>query len=137
MLLRDVQKILDAEIMVGAEKLDMEVHTAFGADLMSDVLAFADSGCLLLTGLTNPQIIRTADVLDIAAIIIVRGKKPPQETLRAAADKKIPVLSTKFILFESAGRLYEKGIVGSVQKVDGRRDRGKNTHGIPERDFLP
>ena len=123
MLLRDVQKILDAEVLVGADKLDMEVYTAFGADLMSDVLAFAESGCLLLTGLTNPQVIRTADVLDIAAIILVRGKKPPPETLRAAADKNIPVLSTKYILFESAGRLYEKGIVGSVQKVDGRRVR--------------
>lgn len=123
MLLREVQKILDAEVLVGAEKLDMEVHTAFGADLMSDVLAFADSGCLLLTGLTNPQIIRTADVLDIAAIILVRGKRPPPETLRAAADKNIPLLTTKYILFESAGRLYEKGIVGSAQKVDGRRVR--------------
>jgi len=110
-------------VLVGAEKLDMEVYTAFGADLMSDVLAFADSGCLLLTGLTNPQVIRTADVLDIAAIILVRGKRPPPETLRAAADKNIPVLSTKYILFESAGRLYEKGIVGSAQKVDGRRVR--------------
>ncbi|MCE5266191.1 MAG: hypothetical protein LLG97_21995 [Deltaproteobacteria bacterium] len=123
MRLRDVQKILDAEVLVGAEKLDMEVRTAFAADLMSDVLAFADSGCLLLTGLTNPQVIRTADVLDIAAIILVRGKKPPPETLRAAMDKNIPVLATKFILFESAGRLYEKGIVGSAQKMGGRRVR--------------
>jgi len=121
LLLREVQKILDAEVLVGAEKLDMEVHTAFGADLMSDVLAFAVSGCILLTGLTNPQIIRTADVLDIAAIVIVRGKKPFPETLRAAADKKIPILSTKYILFESAGRLYEKGIVGCVEKVGGSR----------------
>lgn len=121
MLLREVQQILDAEVLVGEDKLDMEVHTAFGADLMSDVLAFADSGCLLLTGLTNPQIIRTADVLDIAAIILVRGKKPPLETIRAAKDKNIPLLSTKYILFESAGRLYAKGIVGSAQKVDGHR----------------
>jgi predicted transcriptional regulator len=120
---REVQKILDAEVLVGAEKLDMEVHTAFGADLMSDVLAFADSGCLLLTGLTNPQIIRTAHVLDIAAIILVRGKRPPPETIRAASDKNIPLLATKYILFESAGRLYEKGIVGSAQKVDDCRVR--------------
>lgn len=118
MLLRDVQKILDAEVLVGADQLDMEVHTAFGADLMSDVLAFADAGCLLLTGLTNPLVIRTADVLDIAAIILVRGKKPAPETLRAAAEKNIPVLSTQYILFESAGRLYAKGIVGSKQKVE-------------------
>ncbi len=120
MLLREVQKILDAEVLVDAGKLDMEVNTAFAADLMSDVLAFADAGCLLLTGLTNPQVIRTADVLDIAAIILVRGKKPPPETLRQAEEKHIPVLSTKFILFESAGRLYGRGIVGSKQKVDGR-----------------
>ena len=118
MLLREVQKILDAEVLVGEDKLDLEVRTAFGADLMSDVLAYAVSGCLLLTGLTNHQVIRTADVLDIAAIIIVRGKKPSPETLKAAAEKKIPVLSTKYILFESAGRLYEKGIVGCVEKVD-------------------
>ena len=123
MLLSEVQKILDAEVLVGAEKLDMEVYTAFGADLMSDVLAFAVSGCILLTGLTNPQIIRTADVLDIAAIVIVRRKKPSPETLRTAANKNIPVLSTKYILFESAGRLYEKGIVGCVQKVEGPRVR--------------
>jgi predicted transcriptional regulator len=121
LLLREVQKILDAEVLVGADKLDMDVHTAFAADLMSDVLAFADSGCLLLTGLTNPQVIRTADVLDIAAIILVRGKRPPPETIRAAAEKKIPLLSTKYIMFESAGRLYAKGIVGSTQKVGGDR----------------
>jgi predicted transcriptional regulator len=121
--LREVQKILDAEVLVGAEKLDMEVRTAFGADLMSDVLAFADSGFLLLTGLTNPQIIRTAHVLDIAAIILVRGKRPPPETIRAASDKNIPLLATKYILFESAGRLYKKGIIGSAQKVDDCRVR--------------
>jgi predicted transcriptional regulator len=123
LLLREVQKILDAEVLVGEDKLDMEVKTAFGADLMSDVLAYAVSGCLLLTGLTNHQVIRTADVLDIAAIIIVRGKKPSPETLKAAAEKKIPVLSTKYILFESAGRLYKNGIVGCVEKVDEPRVR--------------
>jgi predicted transcriptional regulator len=117
-LLREVQIILDAEVLVGEAKLDMEVKTAFGADLMSDVLAYAVSGCLLLTGLTNMQVIRTADVLDIAAIIIVRGKKPSPETIKAAAEKGIPLLSTKYILFETAGRLYKHGIVGCVEKVD-------------------
>jgi predicted transcriptional regulator len=121
MLLREVREILDAEVLVGEDKLDMEVKTAFGADLMSDVLAFAVSGSMLLTGLTNPQIVRTADVLDISAIILVRGKKPMPETLRAAQEKGIPILSTKYILFESAGRLYGKGIVGCIQKVDQHR----------------
>jgi predicted transcriptional regulator len=116
--LNEVKAILDADMLVGHDLLEMEVKTAFGADLMSDVLAFAKSGCMLLTGLTNPQVIRTADILDIAAIILVRGKKPPPETIRLAIEVKIPVLSTKYILFETAGRLYEKGIRGCVERVE-------------------
>jgi len=121
--LRQVKEILDAEVLVGEGQLDIDVQTAFGADLMSDVLAYAVSGCLLLTGLTNPQIIRTADVLDIAAIVLVRGKRPSPETIQAAAAKNIPILSTKYILFETAGRLYENGIRGCVEKVDEPRIR--------------
>jgi predicted transcriptional regulator len=116
--LNEVAKILNADILVGQDQLEMEVKTAFGADLMSDVLAFAKSGSLLLTGLTNPQVIRTADILDIAAIIMVRGKKPAPETIRLAEELGIPILSTKFILFETAGRLYEKGFRGCIERVD-------------------
>jgi predicted transcriptional regulator len=112
--LREVKELLSADMIVGNDKLDMDVKTAFGADLMSDVLAYAKAGSLLLTGLTNPQVIRTANVLDIAAIIIVRGKKPPIETISLAEEMHIPILSTKYILFETAGRLYQKGIVGCV-----------------------
>ena len=71
--LNDVKEILNADVLVGQDQMEMEVKTAFGADLMSDVLAFAKSGSLLLTGLTNPQVIRTSDILDIAAIVMVRG----------------------------------------------------------------
>lgn len=87
MTLRDVKEILDADVIVGDDNLDLEVKTAFGADLMSDVLAFAKAGSLLLTGLTNTQVIRTANVLDIAAIILVRGKKPSPETITLARIK--------------------------------------------------
>ena len=118
MKLSDVKEILDADVIVGTEKLDMEVKTAFGADLMSDVLAFAKAGSLLLTGLTNSQVIRIANVLDIAAIILVRGKKPPIETINLAKEFKIPLLTTKYILFETAGRLYAKGIVGCLEQVE-------------------
>lgn len=118
MKLRDVRDILDAEVIVGEDNLDLEVKTAFGADLMSDVLAFAKAGSLLLTGLTNTQVIRTANVLDIAAIILVRGKKPSTETIALAKELKIPILTTKYILFETAGRLYAQGITGCLQKVD-------------------
>jgi predicted transcriptional regulator len=120
--LREVKEILEAEVFVGHDQLDMEVKTAFGADLMSDVLAFAKAGSLLLTGLTNPQIVRTSDVLDIAAIIIVRGKRPLPETIQLAEELQIPILGTKYILFETAGRLYTKGIVGCVERVGEKRD---------------
>jgi predicted transcriptional regulator len=116
--LNEVKIILDAEVIVGEENLDLEVKTAFGADLMSDVLAFAKAGSLLLTGLTNSQVIRTANILDIAAIILVRGKKPSTETINLAKELKIPLLTTKYILFETAGRLYAKGIVGCLEKVE-------------------
>jgi predicted transcriptional regulator len=116
--LSEVKEILKADCIVGQEKLDMEVKTAFGADLMSDVLAFAKAGSLLLTGLTNTQVIRIANVLDITAIILVRGKKPQTEALALAKELQIPILTTKYILFETAGRLYAEGIVGCLEQVE-------------------
>jgi len=116
--LREVKDILDASVVVGEEKLDMEVNTAFGADLMSDVMAFAKAGSLLLTGLTNPQVIKTASSRNIAAIIIVRGKEPSTEAIAMARELQIPILTTSYILFETAGILYSKGIVGCLRKVE-------------------
>lgn len=124
MTLREIKELLEAEVLVGQAQLDKEISTAFGADLMSDVLAFAKPGSLLLTGLTNPQVVRTADVLDIAAIVMVRGKKPTPETIRLAEELGIPILATKYILFESAGRLYSRGIRGCMEKVESDRATG-------------
>ena len=118
MKLKEVKEILDASVIVGEEKLDMEVHTAFGADLMSDVLAFAKAGSLLLTGLTNAQVVKTAANRNIAAIILVRGKEPSTEAIAMARELQIPILTTKYILFETAGILYSKGIVGCLKKVE-------------------
>lgn len=118
MKLKDVKEILDATVIVGEEKLDMEVQTAFGADLMSDVMAFAKPGSLLLTGLTSPQVVETSTSRKIAAIILVRGKKPSVEAIEMAKKLQIPILSTKYILFETAGILYSKGIVGCLKKVE-------------------
>jgi len=117
--LNDVKDILEAEVIVGRDQLGKEIKTAFSADLMSDVLAFAKTESLLLTGLTNPQVVRTADILDISAIIMVRGKKPSEETVKLAEQLKIPILSTKYILFETSGRLHRNGIVGCIEKVGG------------------
>jgi predicted transcriptional regulator len=118
LILREVKEILDASIVVGEEKLDMEVYTAFGADLMSDVMAFAKAGSLLLTGLTNSQVVKTAASRNIAAIILVRGKEPSTEAIEMAKELQIPILTTKYILFETAGILYNKGIVGCLKKVE-------------------
>jgi len=116
--LKEVAELLDADVLAGQDQLEMEVKTGFGADLMSDVLAFAKPGSMLLTGLTNPQVVRTADILDIAAIIMVRGKRPVPEAIQLATELKIPVLSTRFILFEAIGRLYAKGMRGCIERVD-------------------
>ncbi len=126
MTLREVKEILDAEVVVGEDQLDKEVDTAFSADLMSDVLAFATAGSLLLTGVTNPQVVRTSEILDIAAIIMVRGKKPSQETIQLAQELKIPILSTRYILFETSGRLHARGIVGCIEKVGEKVNVGRN-----------
>jgi predicted transcriptional regulator len=117
MTLHDIMEILDAEVLVGHDHLNTDVKTAFSADLMSDVLAFAKPRSLLLTGLTNPQVVRTASILDTAAIIIVRGKTPPEETLKLAEELDIPILLTRYILFETSGRLYANGIVGCIKKL--------------------
>ena len=122
MTLREVKEILEAEVIVGHDRLGLEIKKAGCADLLSDVLVFCKPGCLLLTGLTNPQVIHTADVLDIAAIIMVRGKRPIPQTIELAEELQIPILTTEYILFESVGRLYARGIVSCVEKVDEARD---------------
>ena len=121
MTLQEVKEILDAEVIVGHDRLDLEVEKAGCADLMSDILVYSTAGSLLLTGLTNSEIIRTADVSDIAAIVIVRGKRPLPETIQLAEKLQIPLLLTEYILFETVGRLYAKGLIGCIKKVHEKR----------------
>jgi predicted transcriptional regulator len=116
MKLKDIIKILDAEVITGDDLLETDVKMACGCDLMSDVLSFVKSGALLLTGLTNPQVIRTAEMADLAAICFVRGKRPDTETIEIAKSKDIPVLTTHLLLFESCGRLHRKGLSGCSEK---------------------
>src|SRR3972149_65327 len=99
MTLRDVKDILSAQVLVGEEKLDQEAKTAFAADLLSDVLAYAKEGSLLLTLITNPQVVRTVELLDLVEIVFVRGKKPPKEPVELARKKENPLLLTDYILF--------------------------------------
>jgi len=90
--------------------LDQEIQMGCGADLMSDVLAFTHDGTLLMSGLTNPQVVRTAEMAGIKAIIFVRGKLPPPETVALAEEKGIPLLASKYTMFETCGRLYRAGL---------------------------
>ncbi len=83
---------------------------ACGADLMSDVLAFTHAGTLLLTGLTNPQVVRTADMSGIRAVVFVRGKLPPPETIALAEQRNIPLLASRYTMYETCGRLYQSGL---------------------------
>ncbi|HHO75905.1 MAG TPA: hypothetical protein ENN05_05700 [Deltaproteobacteria bacterium] len=117
MTLAEIKNILNADVIVGEDLLSMEVEAGFAADLMSDVLAFAKEGSILLTGLTNPLVIRTAETLDLRAIIFVRGKRPSDDAVKLAREKQIALLGTRYILFESCGRLFNAGMRGSIQKV--------------------
>ena len=112
MTLEEVKEILKAEVITGSNNLEMEIKMGCGCDLMSDVLAFIKSDSLLLTGLTSIQVIRTAEVADIAAICFVRGKKPDEETIRLAKSKGLALLITQLPMFESCGQLYKNGLIG-------------------------
>ena len=110
MRLKDLKKILDAEVLWGDDYLDEEVSIAYGSDLMSDVLAFVQTGSLLLTGRTNTQVVRTAEMAEIKAICFVHGKISQDETLELAKEKKIPLFMTKYSMYEACGRLYKEGL---------------------------
>jgi predicted transcriptional regulator len=115
MKLQQVKEILEAEILVGEESLDLDIKMACGADLLSDVLAFTKSQSLLLTGLTHPQVIRTAEIAEIKAVCFVRGKRPPDETVDLAKEKGVPLLYTSLLMYESCGRLYNCELPGCSQ----------------------
>lgn len=110
MKIQEVKDILEAKVWVGEDRLEREVHAACGCDLMSDVLAFAKEKVLLLTGLINPQVIRTAEMLDIKAIVFVRGKDPTEDMIKMATQKNMILLSTNHPLYVACGQLYIKGL---------------------------
>ncbi|MGB8455432.1 MAG: DRTGG domain-containing protein [Anaerocolumna sp.] len=114
MTVNDVKAILEACILSGEQYLEKEVHTACGADMMSDVLAFVKDQSVLLTGLCNPQVIRTAEMMDIVCIVFVRGKKPDEAMITLAEENGIVLLSTEHRMFSACGMLYEKGLHGGA-----------------------
>ncbi len=110
MTLGEIRGILDALVLTHRVDMSRDIWRAYCADLMSDVLAFSVTQSLLITGLTNAQVIRTADVADIRAIVFVQNKRPDIETIEMAEDKDIPLLATGLSMFDTCGRLYENGL---------------------------
>ncbi|MDR1532004.1 MAG: hypothetical protein LBS62_07445 [Clostridiales bacterium] len=117
MTLNDVKEILGARALAGEEYLSREVASACGADLMSDVLAFSKEKVLLLTGLVNPQVVRTSEMMDIRAIMFVRGKIPGQEIIDLAREKSIVIMATEHPMYIACGLLYANGLRGGEENA--------------------
>lgn len=114
MTVQDIKEILNADVLAGADFLDREVHSACGSDMMSDVLAFVKDQSVLITGLCNPQAIRTAEMMDIVCLIFARGKNPDENMISMAEDRELVVLTTDLTMFTACGLLYNAGLRGGT-----------------------
>jgi len=112
MKLLEIVRTLEATVLTGTDKLDIEIARCGASDLMSDVLAGVADGSLLLTGLTTLQAVRTASIAGVGAIIFVRGKQPPPEVRDLASEQGLPLLSTPCSMFVACGRLHACQLTG-------------------------
>jgi predicted transcriptional regulator len=108
--LKEIAQILDARFHCGEDKGEMSINSVCAGDLMSDLLAYSHGHALLLTGMANPQVIRTAEMLDLAAIVFINGKEPADDMVRMAVGKGIPLLTTRLPLYTGCGLLYAAGL---------------------------
>ena len=115
MKIKTLQKLIDAKVLCCEDGLDKEVYSAFGCDLMSDVLAYVTDQAVLLTGLVNPQVIRTALMMDMVCIVFVRSKAPNEEMIALAKENGIVMMSTNKTLYTTCGLLYSNGLVGTAE----------------------
>lgn len=117
MNIRRIVELLDAEVLCCEDKLDADIHSACGSDMMSDVLAYVKDQAALLTGLINPQVVRTAMMMDMRCIIFVRSKQPLPDMVELARENGIVVLATKLRMFEACGILYANHL-GNIEAAD-------------------
>lgn len=110
MKLIKIQELLEAEAVTGEYDPEIEIEIGCSSDLMSEILAFGKPGSILLTSLTNIQVINTANVSDIKVVCFVMGKSPDENIINSARRNDITVLATKLTTFESCGRLYKNGL---------------------------
>lgn len=114
MKIREILDALDARLLTPDADLEVDVHAACGSDMMSDVLAYVKEQAVLLSGLVNPQVVRTAEMMDMQCIVFVRGKQPDESIVGLARDRDIVLLTTKLPMFAACGMLYEKGLRGGA-----------------------
>ena len=114
MTIKEVVRLLDAKLLCGEELLDTEVHSACGSDMMSDVLAYVKDQAVLLTGLVNPQVVRTAEMMDMRCIVFVRNKMPDENIVEIAREMGIVVAASNLRMYDACGRLYEAGLKGNA-----------------------
>lgn len=117
MNIREIVNLLDAQVLCCEDSLETDIHSACGSDMMSDVLAYVKDQAALLTGLINPQVIRTAMMMDMRCVIFVRSKQPLQEMVDLASENGIVILTTNHRMFEACGILYAKGL-GNAEASD-------------------
>lgn len=113
MKISTIKELLDAEVVCGEEQLDREVYSACGSDMMSDVLAYVKDQAVLLTGLVNTQVVRTAEMMDMVCIVFVRSKSPTAEMVALAREHGMVLLKTTKRMYEACGKLYAGGLVGN------------------------
>jgi len=114
MKLTEIRDVLQCDVLTDEDDLSAEVEMVVASDGMSEILAFARPGALMLTGLTNVQSARTADIAHVRAIVYVRGKRPDQKAINLARQSRIPVLTTRFGMFDVCGILRERGLKGAM-----------------------
>lgn len=112
MKISDIKTILNADLICGEKFTSNEVFTACGSDMMSDVLAYVKEQAVLLSGLVNPQVVRTAEMMDMKCIVFVRGKQPDEDIIDLAVERDIVLLRTQYGMFNACGLLYQNGLKG-------------------------
>ena len=112
MKIREIKEILGAELLCGEDALEKDVFSACCSDMMSDVLAYVKEQAVLLSGLVNPQVVRTAEMMDMKCIVFVRGKNPDDDMIELAKERDIVLLGTRLEMFTACGLLYKNGLKG-------------------------
>ncbi len=114
MKIREIKKLLSAKVVSGADLLETDVYSACASDMMSDVLAFVKDQGVLLTGLVNPQVIRTAEMMDMRCVVLVREKKATEEMIKLAELSDIVLMESELRMYDACGNLYTSGLVGTA-----------------------